>query len=219
MAKWKEIFAIAAVVLAPLVAAAEERVLTLQPEKTSVTFQLKATGHEVDGVLALESGQIRFDPSTGAASGQVTIDLHHAATGNRLRDRQMHREVLETERFPLIVFRPDRLEGALSPSGVSDIGLHGIVVIHGSEHKVTVPVKVKLAGERVTAEAVFDVPYVEWGLSNPSFLFLRVAPVVAVTVKTEGDLRLSTAAVVEGGRPAGRAGARGGGDRETLSRP
>ena len=66
MAMWKEFLAITTVVVAPLVASAEERVLILEPEKTSVTFTVKATGHDVDGVLALDSGQIRFDPDTGA---------------------------------------------------------------------------------------------------------------------------------------------------------
>jgi len=45
----------------------------------------------------------------------------------------------------------------------------------------------------VTAEAVFDVPYVAWGLRNPSMLFLQVSPVVAVTVRTEGSLRVEGA--------------------------
>jgi polyisoprenoid-binding protein YceI len=189
MAMWKEILAITTVVVAPLVASAEERVLILEPEKTSVTFTVKATGHDVDGVLALDSGQIRFDPDTGAVSGQVTLDLRRAQTGNRLRDREMHRSVFETERFPLVVFRPSRMQGALQASAASEIILVGIVLMHGREHAFSLPVKVRQDGERVTAEAVFDIPYVAWGLRNPSLLFFRVAPAAAVTVKTEASLR------------------------------
>jgi hypothetical protein len=36
---------------------------------------------------------------------------------------------------------------------------------------------------------VFEIPYVLWGLRDPSLLFLRVAPVALVTVKARGDLR------------------------------
>jgi hypothetical protein len=189
MAKWKEVLVIAAVLLAPLVAAAEERVLTLQPEKTSVTFTVKATIHDVDGVLALDSGQIRFDPDTGTASGQVTLDLRRAQTGNRLRDREMRQNVFETERFPLVVFRPSRIHGTLLPSTVSDILLVGVVVMHGTEHAFSLPLKARLDGESVSAEAVFDIPYVAWGMRDPSLLLLRVAPAAAVTVKTEASLR------------------------------
>ena len=189
MAKGKEVLVIAAVVLAPLVAAAEERVLTLQPEKTSVTFTVRATVHDVDGVLALDSGQIRFDPDTGSASGQVTLDLRRAQTGNRLRDREMRQNVFETERFPLVVFRPSRIHGTLLPSAVSDILLVGVVVMHGTEHSFSLPVKARLDGGSVSAEAVFDIPYVAWGMRNPSLLLLRVAPAAAVTVKTEARLR------------------------------
>jgi polyisoprenoid-binding protein YceI len=189
MVTWKGILAIATVVVAPPAASAEERVLILEPERTSVTFTVKATGHDVDGVLALQSGQIRFDPDTGAVSGQVTLDLRRAQTGNRLRDREMRQNVFETERFPHVVFRPSRMLGALQPSAVSDIVLVGVVVMHGTEHAFSLPVKARLDGESVSAEAVFDIPYVAWGMRNPSLLFLRVAPAVAVTVKTEASLR------------------------------
>ncbi len=188
MTKWKDVVVIAAVVLAPFGVTAEERVLTLQPERTRVTFTVRATIHDVDGELALDSGQIRFDPDTGEASGEVTLDLRRAQTGNRLRDREMRQNVFETERFPLVVFRPSRIHGTLLPSTVSDIVLVGVVVMHGTEHSFSLPVKVRLHGESVSAEAVFDIPYVAWGMRNPSLVLLRVAPAAAVTVKTEASL-------------------------------
>jgi polyisoprenoid-binding protein YceI len=203
MIRWKTAVVITSLLLAPLRASAEEKVLILQAEKTSVTFLLKATGHQVDGVLALQSGQIRFDTRTGTASGEVTIDLRHAATGNRLRDRQMHREVLESERFPLIIFRPDRIGGAIAPAGTADIALHGTVSIHGMDNELTVPAKVTLSGNRLTAEATVDVPYVEWGLHDPSFLFLRVSRVVTVTVRTEGEVHPASVGAAESGPQRG----------------
>ena len=104
-----------ALVLCPLRASTEPLVLKLSPDKTSLTFTVKATGHAIEGLLALDSGEIRFDPDTGTASGQVTIDLRRAGTGNRLRDREMHASVLETERYPVATFRPSRVIGSLAP--------------------------------------------------------------------------------------------------------
>lgn len=207
MTRWKSVLVITAAVLAPLAASAEERLLTLRPEKTSVTFNLKATAHEVNGVLALEAGQIRFDSATGAASGQITIDLRRAETGNSLRDREMHKTVLETERYPQIVFRPERLEGVVADSGISNVVVLGTVVVHGDEHKLRLPARIKVDDERVSAEVTFGVPYVEWGLHNPSFFVLRVAPVVAVTVVTEGVLSsISKVAGERGASPEARSG-------------
>lgn len=189
MTRWIGILTGIVVAVGPLPASGEDRVLTFPPAKTSVTFTLKATGHDIDGALPVAFGEIRFDPDTGAASGQITVDVRRGQTGNSLRDWEMRKNVLETERFPTAVFLPNRVQGTLAPSGTSDLVLAGIVTFHGSEHALNVPVRATLSGDSVTAEAVFDVPYIAWGLRDPSLLFLRVAPVVAVTVKTESSLR------------------------------
>jgi len=189
MTRWIGILTGIVAAVGPLPASGEDRVLTFQPSKTSVTFTLKATGHDIDGALPVAFGEIRFDPDTGAASGQITIDVRRGQTGNSLRDWEMRKNVLETERYPTAVFQPNRVQGTLAPSGTSDLVLAGIVTFHGSEHALNVPVRATLSGDSVTAEAVFDVPYIAWGLRDPSLLFLRVAPVVAVTVKTESSLR------------------------------
>ncbi len=186
----KRILLMTVATLWPLAASAAEHVLILHPDKTTVTFRVKASGHDIEGTVAFAHGQVRFDPDTGAASGEVTIDVRRAQTGNRLRDWEMHRSVLEIERFPVAVFRPNRLRGWLSPAGASELVLEGLLVLHGAEHTVSFPVKATRDGDSVSAEAVFEVPYVSWGLHDPSFLFLRVAPSVAVTVKTEARIRL-----------------------------
>ena len=54
---------------------ADERTVTLEPENTHVDFLLSATGHDVSGSFALTAGEIRFDPQTGAASGEIDVDL------------------------------------------------------------------------------------------------------------------------------------------------
>ncbi|HTY78188.1 MAG TPA: YceI family protein [Candidatus Bathyarchaeia archaeon] len=189
MTKWTGIVLGMVAMLWPRAGWADERVLILEAAKTSVTFTVKATGHDIAGTLALGFGQIRFDTETGAASGEVTLDVRRSETGNSLRDWDMHKSVLETERFPVAVFRPSRIQGTLPPSGTCDLVLAGIVTFHGSEHVLNVPVRATVIGDSLTAEAAFDVPYVAWGLRNPSMLFLKVAPVVAVTVKTAASLR------------------------------
>jgi hypothetical protein len=59
--------------------------------------------------------------------------------------------------------------------------------IHGAEHEITVPIVVKLAADRWEASAHFQVPYVKWGLKNPSALFLRVGDIVNIDFRGAGD--------------------------------
>ncbi len=173
---------------------AEEQVLSLDPATTAVHFTVTATGHDVEGSFHLTSGAVRFDTATGTASGEIRIDALSAATGNGSRDKTLRGDVLETERFPLFVFTPERVVGAVPLTGEGQVELRGVVVLHGASHPLTVPAKVHLEGGRLKLTAEFAVPYVEWGLHNPSVLFLKVADVVQVKIDGEGTLSAAGAA-------------------------
>jgi polyisoprenoid-binding protein YceI len=173
--------------LAPA-ANATERLLTLDPEHTAISFSLGATGHDVHGRLALDRGTVGFDDESGRAWGEITIDVRHAETGNMKRDRAMHGKVLESDAHPLITFAPDRFEGALALTGPSEIRLAGTVTLLGVAHPLVVPAQATVDGNHVTATATFSVPYVDWGLHDPSKLVLRVAKQVEVTLELEGSL-------------------------------
>jgi hypothetical protein len=96
----------------------------------------------------------------------------------------MQNSILETPRFPEIVFRPDRVEGRIAEKGRSQVLLHGRFLLHGEEHEFSLPLLVDTAGGRYEASATFIIPYVKWGMKNPSTLFLRVNDKVEITVRT-----------------------------------
>lgn len=183
----------AAVLLGCSASVAAERIVKLRPDKTAVSFRLGATAHTVEGTLTMRAGEIRFDAATGAASGEIVIDLAGAKTGNTKRDKNMHQDVLETARFPQAVFHARKVAGTVAPAGRSDIEVEGVLTFHGADHPLTLPVTVTLSGERVIAETTFPIPFVAWGLHDPSFLFLRVEKVVTVRVRGEGDVRVAPA--------------------------
>lgn len=174
--------------LAAAAAEAQQRVLVLDPQASKVSFTLKATGHEVEGAFALQSGRVAFDPATGAASGEIAIDLRGAQTGNKSRDKTMHEEVLETEKYPTAVFRAEKVRGTVPDSGAGQLTLDGTLSFHGADHKVSLPAKVDVQNGRVQADTKFEIPYVEWGLHDPSIIMLRVAKVVTVKVHAVGTL-------------------------------
>ena len=132
----------------------------------------------------LKRGDIRFDPATGAAGGELVVDAASGESGSDARDSRMHKNILESDRFPEIVFRPDRIDGKVVSEGQSHVQLHGIFSIHGADHEISMPVDVQASEGRYSATANFVVPYVKWGMKNPSTLFLRVSQQVDITIHT-----------------------------------
>jgi polyisoprenoid-binding protein YceI len=162
--------------------------IEFNPAKCTVQFALGALLHTVHGTFKVKGATVRFDPASGLASGQIGVDVRSGQTGERARDRQMHGEVLESNRFPDAVFSIDRVKGRLAPSGDSQVEVHGSLRIHGGKHEMTIPVRVNLQNDLVTATAKFAVPYVAWGMKDPSNLVLRVDKTVEVEVALTGTV-------------------------------
>jgi hypothetical protein len=68
------------------------------------------------------------------------------------------------------------------------VRLHGQFTIHGGTHDLTMAVKSHIEQQRLTAAISFPVPYVQWGMKNPSTLFLRVNDTVEITIQAAGQL-------------------------------
>ena len=167
---------------------AGEQVVTLVPETSSIRFTLGATLHTVHGTVPLERGELRLDPDAHGLTGEVVADLARAETGNGSRDKKMHREVLRTGEHPTAVLRVAGYEGDFASTGTSRITLRGEMVLLGKAHEVAVPADVTVTGGRVDVRAVFEVPYVAWGLEDPSAFLLRVDKTVEVEVEARGTV-------------------------------
>ena len=167
----------------------EQNALVLDPAASQIHFTLDATGHDVEGQMALKSGRIAFDPATGGASGEIVLDLKSAETGSKGRDKDMHEEVLETGRYPVAVFRAEQIRGTVAPAGPSQVTLDGTLSFHGGDHKMSLPAKVEIQNGHARVDTRLQIPYVEWGLHDPSIMILRVAKVVDVAGARRGEPR------------------------------
>ena len=185
---------LAAALLIPIPLSAETLVLELDPRKTTIDLTFGATLHTVRGTLDLTLGRIELDPEAGTASGRIVMSATSASTGNARRDRKMHQKILESERYPNIVFDVERVSGDLNLSGRSQLKRHGTLDFHGTRRQVALPAVANVQGDQVAADAFLIVPYVEWGLADPSFLLLRVAKEVRVDIRAAGRLLPQTAA-------------------------
>ena len=100
----------------------------------------------------------------------------------------MHVDVLGSDEYPTFAFRPARLQGAFSRHGRSEFLLVGTIAIRGVDHPLTMPVTAGIDQDHITARTAFTIPYVEWGMEDPSNWLLRVAKEVLVTVEVAGRL-------------------------------
>lgn len=168
--------------------AVPEIVLTLDPAQSKVHWTVDSTLHTVHGTFTLKSGTVHFDPETGKAGGEIVVYAPSGESGNGSRDRRMHKEILETSKYPEVVFRPTHVDGKVGRSGVSDVRLDGVFSIHGADHELTAQVHAELTGDRWRGTSKFEVPYVKWGIKDPSNFLLRVQPVVNVELEMSGEV-------------------------------
>src|SRR5262249_43180292 len=82
------------------------------------------------------------------------------------------------------VFSFDRVEGHFSLQGESEGDLHGRIRIHGTERELVVHVRAQVKDGEATAAGRFEIPYVKWGMKDPSTALLSVKHRVTVEGRT-----------------------------------
>jgi polyisoprenoid-binding protein YceI len=187
--KTKAIFTGFVVVLSLGVAAsAQQQTFTVNPGTSSIGFALTGTGHEVRGIFHVTSGTIQFERNAPKMSGTVVVSASSGDSGDKSRDKNMNQKVLQSDRFTDISFQPQSYSGTLAPSGDSTIQVSGTFTLHGTPHDITVPMQVHIDGQNLTAKGTFIVPYVKWGLKDPSVFILKVAKEVHIDLNLAGTV-------------------------------
>jgi polyisoprenoid-binding protein YceI len=176
-----------AFILAPA-ALSQRQTFVVNPDLSEVKMTLKTTHELVNGTFHTQSGSIEFDRSTPEMSGSVVILAGSGKTGNGSRDKKMNKDILKAQRYATVLFAPKSYAGAIAPSGDSTIQVTGIFTLLGTPHEITVPTLVHLEGSTATVKAHFVVPYVQWGLKNPSFLIWKADNDVAIDLFFTGQI-------------------------------
>ena len=167
---------------------AQVRIVKLEPARTQIQFTLKDVLHTVHGTFQLKSGEIRFDPTTGIADGAVIVDATSGNSGSSDRDKKMHKEILESWRYPEISFLPRKVTGTVSLQDAAQVQVQGIFRMHGSDHNLTLTIPIQINSNQLSATTQFEVPYVAWGLKNPSTFILRVSNKVQISIAASGQV-------------------------------
>jgi polyisoprenoid-binding protein YceI len=170
------------------IASAQRETFTIVPDQSEVAFNLGDVLHKVRGTFHVSSGDVVFSPNASEISGVIQVAADSGTSGNATRDRRMATDILDAPQFPVASFSPSRMVGSIAPSGDSTVEVSGTFTLHGSAHMLTVPMQLHIDGNRCTAKTHFIVPYVQWGMKDPSTFVLRVAKEVSIDLVLVGQI-------------------------------
>jgi polyisoprenoid-binding protein YceI len=132
---------------------------------------------------------VTFNPATGAAEGELIVDLDSGSSGNAARDRNMKKNVLGSQTYPEAIYHPEKVVGTLRSGPAQQITVDGTFTIHGKDHPLRLVVSTEMtAAATLHLTTHFVVPYVQWGLKDPSTFVLRVEKQVPIDVTADATL-------------------------------
>lgn len=173
------------------VAFAQHQTFTVNPDSSHVAFTLGGNFHHVEGTFHVQSGSITFDRTAPMMSGIVVVAAGSGNSGEPSRDKKMTTEVLDASQFSEVSFAPKSYQGAIAPVGDSTIQVVGVFTLHGAPHDITIPMQIHIEGANLTAKGQFTVPYVKWGLKDPSWFVAKVAKEVGIDLTLVGTISQS----------------------------
>ena len=129
-----------------------------------------------------KNGSFQVDPATGDASGLIVVDATSGESGDESRDKRMHNAILESAKYPAITFRPTHVDGPINLATAGAVTVHGVLNLHGQDHPLDLTVNLHPQGSAVALATHFTVPFVAWGLKDPSTFVFRTDKEVTLDV-------------------------------------
>jgi polyisoprenoid-binding protein YceI len=169
------------------VVVAQHETFNVNPDASTVAFTLAEGSHNVEGTFRVQGGSISYDREK-KMSGSFVVTAGSGNSGNASRDKRMNSDILDVGHFAEVTFAPSSYQGDLSATGDSTIQVTGVFTLHGSPHDLTLPMQIHIEGTNLTAKGHFMVPYVQWGLKDPSWGFFKVAKEVGINLTLSGQL-------------------------------
>ena len=184
----RKVFALSAAFVLFSSAAWGQQHYKVDPASSEIHFTLKASDGPVNGTFHLTSGEFTLDPATGAMTGSVAVDASSGDSGNKKRDKNMTNNQMKAQTYSTVTFAPAKFSGQVKDSGDSAGQVDGSFTLLGQAHPVSVPINVHIEGDHFTATGTFVVPYVGWGMKDPSWFVMKVEKEVKVDLKLAGTI-------------------------------
>lgn len=163
----------------------------IDPAATRVEFFVKDNRGGFAGLVhdIEATAVVREEANTFVADVDARIDARTITTGIGLRDRQMRRDFLETDRFPFITFRgsavPVDRVGALPFRAV----LKGQLTIKETSREIEVPMRVTALRDSYLAEGRITIRMSEFKIPIPRFLIFAAEDPVDIALKVRFTAR------------------------------
>lgn len=162
----------------------------VDPAGAEAGFDVRATGHTVHGKTTGVSGEVHVidEPRGGKAlSGRIEIAAASLDTANGRRDQTMRTKCLAVDRFPSIVFVPERFVPAAAPPAAGPVPgtLSGMLTIRDITKPVVMTASLEPKGTHIVVAGTFDVPWLEFGIPDPSFFIVTLDKVAHAHFKAE----------------------------------
>jgi polyisoprenoid-binding protein YceI len=133
---------------------------------------LSAMGHNPVIAARDVSGEIRLVPGTlevkelrlSIATASLSVQNDVSDKDRREIERIMREEVLETDRYPAIVFEGSKVTVAPQSTGPVRAEVDGNLTVHGSTRPHRVPVQVFFMGDTLRAQGEFEIRQTDFGI-------------------------------------------------------
>jgi polyisoprenoid-binding protein YceI len=159
-----------------------QKTVVLKPEATAIHWTLSGNMHTVHGTFELKRAVMDLNLEDGSVDGLVEVNATSGQSGNTARDQRMQ-SILESDRYPIISFHPTKVIGRVMPFRDEVVTVEGIFRIHGADHPLQMQINIHPKGTAIILKTEFAVPYVDWGMEDPSILFFRVDRTVNIEVE------------------------------------
>jgi polyisoprenoid-binding protein YceI len=136
----------------------------IDPQRSTLSFQIVETGNPVTGRFARWTADIRFDPANpSAARLRVQVETASATTGERRRDDLViGPDWLDSARVPLAVFEAD----GFRPLGGDCFEANGTLRLRDSTRPLTLSFTLDLAGDGARARGRGSLVRTQFGVGQ-----------------------------------------------------
>ncbi len=114
-------------------------------------------------------GQLQFDGDV-ISEVEISADLTDLKSDNRYRDRALGRQALETNQFPMAVFKLlEPIEVDLFEDGIAIVrSATGELTLHGVTKTITLELAGELVDDTVVVVGVHSILFSDYGIDTPS---------------------------------------------------
>ena len=168
-------------------------VFTMDPDKSTISFLLKGNVHDTHGSVIkfslkvfalLDSEGLLIKPEVSLKINAHNLDTKHTGINKRMK-----KKFLEVEKYPDIIFSSTGFKPgpeAFQPLRLATRGqplrfdLAGDLTIHGTTNSIVLKVTAFQQDNQLVTEGHTTISLKDFGIKNPSLLFMRVSDQVTI---------------------------------------